>query len=156
MATETKAPVKRASKVKKVVLAKPKDRTIPDKFEIIADENGVLINSGGVRRFRTSLHCYETSISCGVYQLYDMPLNPHFTSLRAMFKSEEEMITLLTKAFTKYFDAIKADWDAAFLMLSCSNENMYSIMNRILEKICATTQWRRNPNSGNDIRVYIY
>lgn len=98
----------------------------------------------------------DTSISCGVYQIYSLPSDvdidcvDKYTIKKYKYKFLEEAIKLS-------FDIFKYEYNSAFILLSNNNSIRSSIINKVLNSICTTkTLYRTNYNTNNKIKVWIY
>lgn len=100
----------------------------------------------------------NTDISCGVNQFSGLPENSEFQSSRKALGDKFEDV--LDEAFVKLFTYIKehdnSHYNCAFIMMSNTTDRSCSIINDCFDRICMSTPVRRNPNSTNNIKVWIY
>lgn len=98
---------------------------------------------------------FGTEISCGVMQLSELPVNDNFTEL-FKYTTIPEGTQIIKEVFILLLDTVKKQESAAFIIMSNNLSKEKSIINDILESICATTEVRKNPKTNNDIVIYIY
>lgn len=145
------------------ILKSPKKvKTNEPKYSIVCkDGNDIEI----IDEFKNLLFFHNfcegpSEISCGVLEISDLPENKHFKDILVTFEKVKAN-KIIKEAFIKYFNNvlknnIESIKGCAFLILSNNLKASSSITNEILSEICAKTEIRKNPNTNNNIVIYIY
>lgn len=145
----------------KKVLKKP-NYTIEASF-VDADYIDINISKTGKpgSSFQYHIRVNDTEISCGVLQAHYLPIDKELAKMISDFPTT--YCKILKETYIKVLNLIKTgdkdnDIDGcAFVVLSNNNDKAYSIINKVLNTICLTkTGFRKNPNSGNQIKTFIY
>lgn len=95
----------------------------------------------------------ETSISCGIRSVYNLPYDGsfNFDIIKKQYRNN-----FYLELYKEIFRQIKIYSKTCFLQLSNNNSSHYGMINNILDRLCVTsTEWKRNPNSDNLIKIWI-
>ena len=93
------------------------------------------------------------TISCGVMQMYALPANSEFHALDRIF-GYDVTNDIVAEELKYWIEQRKHELRAAYFL--ASNNNTKTRINEILDMICKTkTPFKLNPNSGNQIRVWV-
>jgi hypothetical protein len=125
----------------------------PNFYEVIIKDNEIIKRSVAQKELDrygtriTSLGVEGTEISCGVQQVYE--INDFYKKIEQYFKKE-----YLSIIFKKCLKNIK-NYNAAFLIMSTTKSEEALV--KILDELCLVKSFfRKNPNSGNLIKVWIF
>ena len=94
------------------------------------------------------LHVNPSHISCGIFELEGI------SQFEIWLETNKELTTELEKVLTEAINEIKENGRYCFCL--CSNNTITPLINQVLTNISSTmTDIRENPNSGNDILIWI-
>lgn len=97
----------------------------------------------------------DTGISCGVTEITN--LDTTILHIRNKFKPEfqKEALKILLNQLKK--DIVDEIDPQAFLIMSTTVSLNVEYRTRLLDSVCSSrTRVRKNPNSGNNIKIWIY
>lgn len=100
----------------------------------------------------------SSSISCGIKQVSNIEeLAKVFNRARNMSKIKAKFDEHALQVLDNAFNEIQEELQNAFLIMSsCLNTVSDKLIAEYLDKICASTEVKTNPNSGNKIKMWIY
>lgn len=95
-------------------------------------------------------------ISCGVKEVVGLN-GVMYNILDNVDTEEDDMLDLIDALFRAALENIKSQFPACrFLLLSTNNDTAHEDFFTILDSESVShTEWENNPNSGNDIKVWI-
>lgn len=107
---------------------------------------------------KRDINIEDSSISCGIKQIEGIEeLALFLTRCRNASKIKEEFDTHIVNKLDEAFEFIRKEVDSAFLIMSNKLKTKSDLLiASYLDKICASTEVKRNPNSGNNIKMWVY
>lgn len=137
------APKKAATKKAVAKKAAPKKPVYKFTFEV--EGNTIIFRRNGNTLHNITLSLDSVDISCGILAVSNI------SSLENVFREVPEKT--IVSAIKASISAIKSDNEVAFLLFS--NNNKTKRTNLLLNDlaICATG-WRKNPQTGNKIKIW--
>lgn len=143
--------------------ARPVVRTILEVAQITVTRDGGIVDANIVipgvgRRSSITLSISGTTISCGVYQLQGISgLKGEISRIIASLPNtvtgtKGELMTMVMERMMAY---IREQWHSMCYLISDTISEEESDMNDILTAMCDTAIRGNNPNSGNDIIVWV-
>lgn len=97
----------------------------------------------------------NTNISCGIQQLHSCIRDSNVDGLKECLKPRTSRKVVLTKMMQAFIRTKKAKLNCAMMLVS-NNKASGLIFNSILDKIAIKScGYMRNPNSGNQIKLWI-
>lgn len=144
---------------KKITLESLKSRISLD-LEIDVNYDCITFTFKSKKDHIRSFNIYRNNsdISCGVEQLYNLPLNERFTALTKYIKDKDKQ-SFYNDLFKYGFNKSKklSGAGCAFFVLSNTTHKENGIINEVLDSICPSkSRVRVNPNSKNKIKVWIF
>jgi hypothetical protein len=126
--------------------------------------------NGAIRDFWGDLHSQQANNSCGIREVdgvensFNQLINSYdyFTGPEGFYIARASYNKLLIDTFKNNFSKDINDfkdkyWIAAFLMFSITDDSDYDVLHKLLDKYCDSySSWVRNPNSGNNIKIWIF
>lgn len=130
-------------------------------FVLLKDFKGEIITRKtperlAIDRFINSMSYSGSTNSCGVKEINSVhgSWNSHIEP--AMLKSEESRKIILDYLRSNFISTIKQKCGPfAHIMISMPSQSNKTCID-LMEELChSTTLWKRNPNSGNEIKVWL-
>jgi hypothetical protein len=98
----------------------------------------------------------QSSISCGVYNMYSLPSNSQIDQILLKVKPLKRAI-FLKELYSEIFVLLKKKEKMCTILASNNNSSRSSYIIKTFNSICThKTTWKTNPNSGNKIRTWIF
>lgn len=120
---------------------------IKDVYAFSVDRATIYFTKNGVDHSRASFTFAAVEVSCGIAEVDGL------TSLQACIKNGVP-VSIAKKALTASIADVKKRMEVTFVLLS--NNKKSPDANRIAQTLSSTsTGWRKNPSSGNLIKVWI-
>jgi len=139
-----------------LVVAAPVVRTEQDMINsIVYDDTQLFYNDLNNQTVRLSLDLEidNTEISCGIGQISG--INNVFGEITEMVPEDDDYIGLQKALLTAFLNGyVKSNTDKAIWLISTTtgmDEDLLSVMDEVSDFV---TETKRNPNSGNDIKMW--
>ena len=112
------------------------------------------IKKGRKYIFEKDFKIERSIVSCGAYQLSNLPTNYYLELLKKVLKRGQ--IKNFLKAYMREVVDLVQCLDGAFFIVSNNLDSDKTLINETLSSICKTeTEWTLNPNSNNMIKVWV-
>ena len=120
--------------------------------------NYVDLNNNNVNFTTDSINVATSSISCGVYQLYN--INAIMECIDDNVNTDEDDLLELRKEIVKRVISLfihNKRGSTRWMLMSTNNDVSYEDYFEVFDSLAQTNLgWENNPNSGNEIKLWVF
>jgi len=116
------------------------------------------LNNETINFSTESINVANSSISCGIYQLYN--INAIMESIDDNVDTDEDDLLELRKEIVKRVISLfinRNKGNTRWMLMSTNNDDRYEDYFEVFDSLAQTNLgWETNPNSGNEIKLWVF